>query len=79
MLDVLAVKVKAAINACLNVVSRAMTLGGGLGIRTPRRGLERNFRDAQAAAVMAPSSDVLKDFMGKVCLGFALVPEFSNL
>jgi alkylation response protein AidB-like acyl-CoA dehydrogenase len=70
MLDVLAVKVKAA-DACLNVVSRAMTLGGGWAFGR-RGGLERNFRDAQAAAVMAPSSDVLKDFMGKVCLGLPL-------
>jgi alkylation response protein AidB-like acyl-CoA dehydrogenase len=70
MLDVLAVKVKAA-DACLNVVSRAMTLGGGWAFGR-RGGLERNFRDAQAAAVMAPSSDVLKDFMGKACLGLPL-------
>ena len=70
MLDVLGVKVKAA-DACLNVVSRAMTLGGGWAFGR-RGGLERNFRDAQAAAVMAPSSDVLKDFMGKACLGLPL-------
>jgi hypothetical protein len=48
-----------------------MTLGGGWAFG--RRGcLERNFRDAQAAAVMAPSNDLLKDFMGKVCLGLPL-------
>ncbi len=70
MLDVLGVKVKAA-DACLNVVSRAMTLGGGWAFGR-RAGLERNFRDAQAAAVMAPSSDLLKDFMGKACLGLPL-------
>jgi len=70
MLDVLGVKVKAA-DACLNVVSRAMNLGGGWAFGR-RGGLERNFRDAQAAAVMAPSSDVLKDFIGKACLGLPL-------
>jgi alkylation response protein AidB-like acyl-CoA dehydrogenase len=70
MLDVLGVKAKAA-EACLNVVSRAMTLGGGWAFGQ-RGGLERNFRDAQAAAVMAPASDVLKDFIGKACLGLPL-------
>ena len=70
MIDVLGVKVKAA-DACLNVVSRAMNLGGGWAFGR-RGGLERHFRDAQAAAVMAPSSDVLKDFIGKACLGLPL-------
>jgi len=70
MLDVLGVKVKAA-DAALNIVSRAMTLGGGWAFGR-RGGLERNFRDAQAAAVMAPSSDVLKEFIGKATLGLPL-------
>jgi alkylation response protein AidB-like acyl-CoA dehydrogenase len=70
MLYVLGVKVKAA-DACLNVVSRAMTLGGGWAFGR-RGGLERLFRDAQAAAVMAPASDVLKEFIGKACLGLPL-------
>ncbi len=70
MVDVLGVKVKAA-EACLGVVSRAMTLGGGWAFGR-KGGLERMFRDAQAAAVMAPSSDVLKDFIGKACLGLPL-------
>jgi alkylation response protein AidB-like acyl-CoA dehydrogenase len=70
MLDVLGVKVAAA-DACLAVVSRAMTLGGGWAFGR-RGGLERIFRDAQAAAVMAPSSDVLKDFIGKASLGLPL-------
>jgi alkylation response protein AidB-like acyl-CoA dehydrogenase len=70
MLYVLGVKVKAA-DACLNIVSRAMTLGGGWAFGR-RGGLERMFRDAQAAAVMAPASDVLKDFVGKACLGLPL-------
>ena len=70
MLDVLGVKVAAA-DACLAVVSRAMTLGGGWAFGK-RGGLERIFRDAQAAAVMAPSSDVLMDFIGKASLGLPL-------
>ncbi len=70
MVDVLGVKAKAS-EACLGIVSRAMTLGGGWAFGR-RGGLERLFRDAQAAAVMAPSSDVLKDFIGKACLGLPL-------
>ncbi len=70
MLDVLGVKVAAA-DACLAAVSRAMTLGGGWAFGR-RGGLERIFRDAQAASVMAPSSDVLKDFIGKASLGLPL-------
>jgi len=69
-LDVLGVKVAAA-DACLAAVSRAMMLGGGWAFGK-RGGLERVFRDAQAAAVMAPSSDVLKDFIGKASLGLPL-------
>jgi alkylation response protein AidB-like acyl-CoA dehydrogenase len=70
MLDVLGVKVAAA-DACLAATSRAMTLGGGWAFGR-RGGLERIFRDAQAAAVMAPSTDVLKDFIGKASLGLPL-------
>jgi alkylation response protein AidB-like acyl-CoA dehydrogenase len=70
MLDVLGVKVAAA-DACLAAVSRAMTLGGGWAFGK-RGGLERIFRDSQAAAVMAPSNDVLKDFVGKASLGLPL-------
>jgi alkylation response protein AidB-like acyl-CoA dehydrogenase len=70
MLDVLGVKAVAA-DACLAAVARAMTLGGGWAFGR-RGGLERIFRDAQAAAVMAPSSDVLKDFIGKASLGLPL-------
>ncbi len=70
ILDVLAAKAKAA-EVSLAVVSRAMTLGGGKAFGR-RGGLERLFRDAQASAVMAPSTDVLKDFIGKAALGLPL-------
>jgi alkylation response protein AidB-like acyl-CoA dehydrogenase len=70
MVDVLGVKARSA-DACLGIVSRAMTLGGGWAFGR-RGGLERNFRDAQAAAVMAPANDLLKDFIGKACLGLPL-------
>jgi alkylation response protein AidB-like acyl-CoA dehydrogenase len=70
MLDVLGVKARAA-EAALAVASRAMTLGGGAAFGR-RGGLERMFRDAQAASVMAPATDVLKEFLGKACLGVPL-------
>jgi len=70
MLDVLGIKEKAA-EAALAITSRAMTLGGGSAYGK-RGGLERVFRDAQAASVMAPSTDVLKEFLGKACLGVPL-------
>lgn len=70
MLDVLGVKIRAA-DASLAIASRAMTLGGGSAFGH-RGGLERIFRDAQAASVMAPSTDVLKDFLGKAVLGLPL-------
>ena len=70
MLDVLGVKARAA-EAALAVASRAVTLGGGAAFGR-RGGLERIFRDAQAASVMAPATDVLKEFLGKACLGIPL-------
>jgi len=70
MIDILGVKVKAA-EGLLAVTSRAMMLGGGSAFGK-QGGLERIFRDSQAAAVMAPSSDVLKEFVGKACLGLPL-------
>jgi alkylation response protein AidB-like acyl-CoA dehydrogenase len=70
VLDILGIKARAA-DACLAVVSRAMTVCGGTAYGR-RGGLERIFRDAQAAPVMAPSSDVLKEFLGKASLGLPL-------
>jgi alkylation response protein AidB-like acyl-CoA dehydrogenase len=35
-------------------------------------GVERVFRDAHAGAVMAPTSDVLREFIGKAVLGMPL-------
>ena len=70
MLDILGIKARAA-EASTSVVARAMTLGGGAAFGR-RGGLERMFRDAQAAAVMGPGTDVLKEFLGKACLGVPL-------
>ena len=37
-----------------------------------REEVERNFRDARAASVMAPTTDVLYDFVGRTLLGMPL-------
>jgi hypothetical protein len=34
--------------------------------------VERNFRDARAATVMAPTTDALQDFIGKAVCGMPL-------
>jgi len=61
----------AAAEAALQVTDLALRTGGGACFG---RGLtvERNFRDARAASVMAPTTDVLYDFIGKTLLGMPL-------
>lgn len=67
MLRVMQVKVSAA-EAALEVTDTAMRVCGGAAFRKDV-GVERNFRDARAASVMAPTSDVLFDFIGKAVCG----------
>jgi alkylation response protein AidB-like acyl-CoA dehydrogenase len=45
-----------------------MRVCGGAAFRKDL-GVERHFRDARAAAIMAPTSDVLYDFIGKAICG----------
>jgi alkylation response protein AidB-like acyl-CoA dehydrogenase len=45
---------------------------GGTGF-TKSLGLERAFRDARAAAVMAPTTDVLHEFVGRALCGMELL------
>lgn len=70
MLRVLEVKVAAA-EAALEVTDVAMRVCGGAAFRK-EAGIERLFRDARAASVMAPTSDVLYDFIGKAVTGLPL-------
>jgi alkylation response protein AidB-like acyl-CoA dehydrogenase len=67
MLRVMQVKAAAA-EAALEVTDLAMRVCGGTAFRKDV-GVERYFRDARAAAVMAPTSDVLFDFIGKAVCG----------
>lgn len=70
MLRVLQVKAHAAESA-MQVTDLAMRVCGGAAFRK-EVGVERLFRDARAASVMAPTSDVLYDFIGKATLGMDL-------
>ncbi len=67
MLRVLEVKAACGETA-LRVVDTAMRVCGGLAYRK-EVGVERRFRDARAAMVMAPTSDQLFDFIGKAVCG----------
>lgn len=61
----------AAGEAALDVAATAMRVCGGAAYRK-EVGVERAFRDAQAASVMAPTSDQLFDFLGKAACGLPL-------
>ena len=61
----------AAAEAALDVTDRAMRACGGTAF-SGRLSVERHFRDARAGSVMAPTTDVLYDFVGKAVLGMPL-------
>lgn len=66
-LRVLQVKAVAA-EAASAVADGAMRLCGGAAFRK-ELGVERRFRDAMAARVMAPTTAALRDFVGRAALG----------
>ena len=71
MLRVLESKAAAG-EASAEVTDLAMRVGGGAAFRKDGGGVERIFRDARAALVMAPTTDVLYDFIGKAVCGMPL-------
>jgi isovaleryl-CoA dehydrogenase len=73
MLRLLEVKAAAA-EASLLVTDLAMKVCGGAAFRK-ELGIERRFRDARAARVMAPTTDALLDFIGRATLGLPLLDE----
>jgi isovaleryl-CoA dehydrogenase len=73
MLRVLEVKA-AASEAALRVTELAMKVCGGSAFRK-ELGIERRFRDARAARVMAPTTDALLDFVGRATLGLPLLED----
>jgi alkylation response protein AidB-like acyl-CoA dehydrogenase len=70
MLRVLESKASAG-DAAIAVTSVAMRVCGGAAF-SRHMAIERLFRDAHAGAVMAPTGDVLREFIGKAILGIPL-------
>jgi len=70
MLRVLETKAAAG-DAAIGVTSAAMRICGGAAF-SKQLNVERLFRDAHAGAVMAPTGDVLREFIGKALLGMPL-------
>ena len=73
MLRVLEIKAAAA-EASIDVTDAAMKVCGGAAFRK-ELGVERRFRDARAARVMAPTTDALLDFVGRAICGQPLLDE----
>ena len=71
MLRVLEVKAAAG-EAAIAVTDLAMKVCGGAAFRK-ELGVERRFRDARAARVMAPTTDALLDFVGRAINGMPLL------
>src|SRR6266566_5273096 len=71
MLRVLEVKAVAS-EAASHVADGVMRLCGGSAFRK-ELGVERLFRDALAARVMAPTTEALNDFVGRATLGMPLL------
>ncbi len=74
MLMVLESKAAAA-ETVIRVTDIALVASGGRGFSrnlSGNLGLERNFRDARAAQVMGPSSDMIYEFIGRVMCGMEL-------
>jgi isovaleryl-CoA dehydrogenase len=72
-LRVLEVKAAAG-EAAIDVTDLAMQVSGGAAFRK-ELGIERRFRDARAARVMAPTTDALNDFIGRALCGLPLLDE----
>jgi alkylation response protein AidB-like acyl-CoA dehydrogenase len=70
MLRILEVKAAAG-EAATEVTDLAMRVCGGAAFRK-EVGVDRHFRDARAATVMAPTTDALYDFIGKALCGIPL-------
>jgi alkylation response protein AidB-like acyl-CoA dehydrogenase len=70
MLRVLEAKAFAG-ETVIDVTDLGMRVCGGAAFRK-EVGVERHFRDARAASVMAPTTDTLYDFIGRVATGLPL-------
>ncbi|KAB2321275.1 acyl-CoA dehydrogenase [Betaproteobacteria bacterium SCN1] len=70
---VMAAKVEVA-DCVVTVVNEAMTLCGGIGYRKGSR-LHRLLRDARAAHLMSPTTDILRVWIGRALLGQPLLSD----
>ncbi|ODU51337.1 MAG: isovaleryl-CoA dehydrogenase [Thiobacillus sp. SCN 63-374] len=70
---VMAAKVEVA-DCVVAVVNEAMTLCGGIGYRKGSR-LHRLLRDARAAHLMSPTTDILRVWIGRALLGQPLLSD----
>jgi alkylation response protein AidB-like acyl-CoA dehydrogenase len=61
-----------AAESAIDVTDLAMKVCGGAAFRK-ELGIERRFRDARAARVMAPTTDALLDFVGRAISGLPLL------
>jgi alkylation response protein AidB-like acyl-CoA dehydrogenase len=61
-------------DCAVHVTNEAMTLVGGIGYRD-RSPLERRLRDARAAHVMSPTTDLLRTWTGRALLGLPLLGD----
>jgi alkylation response protein AidB-like acyl-CoA dehydrogenase len=59
-------------DTAVTVTNDAMTLVGGMGYRD-RHPLERHLRDARAAHVMSPTTDILRTWTGRALLDVPLL------
>lgn len=62
-------------DAAVLVVNEALTLVGGKGYSESASPLFRHLRDARAAHVMAPTTDLLRVWTGRVVLGYPLLGD----
>lgn len=74
-LGVFALKIAAA-EAAIDITQLAMRIGGGAAY-SKHLAIERQFRDAHALGVMAPTTDVLLDLTGKALTGQELFQRFA--
>jgi alkylation response protein AidB-like acyl-CoA dehydrogenase len=75
LLEILSAKAEVA-ESVVNVVNEAMTLTGGMSYRENSR-LARLLRDARAAHVMSPTTDLLRVWTGRAYLGLPLLSDES--
>ncbi len=67
---------KAEVADCVvSVVNEALTLAGGRGYSEETSPLFRHLRDARAAHVMAPTTDILRTWAGRALLGLPLLGD----